>query len=103
MRLIPYFAFYERLQAALHSYTWSLRAQLKDTGIKVVELAPPAVQTDLNAPGLHDHGVPLQEFTDSVYAEFVAGKEEIAYGMAQMGMDAYRKQNEVPFNKMNGL
>jgi uncharacterized oxidoreductase len=34
-------------KAAIHSFTQSLRAQLKGTGVTIVELAPPAVETPL--------------------------------------------------------
>src|SRR6185312_15994897 len=64
-------------KAALHSFTLSLRHQLApggiasrevaSGGIKVIEIIPPAVNTDLGGPGLHTFGVPLNEFADSVF------------------------------------
>jgi uncharacterized oxidoreductase len=54
---------YSATKAAIHSYSLSLRHQLRDTNIKVVELIPPGVQTDL-MPGhaVNPHMMPLDEF-----------------------------------------
>lgn len=44
---LPVSPVYCAAKAALHSFTLSLRVQLKDTRVKVFELAPPATHTDL--------------------------------------------------------
>ena len=61
---------YSAIKAAIHSYTVSLRAVLKDK-IEVIELVPPAVQTDLT-PGQKTNArfMPLDEFADQVMTLF---------------------------------
>ena len=44
---LPISPVYCATKAAIHSFTQSLRVQLKNTSIKVFELAPPATQTEL--------------------------------------------------------
>ena len=55
---------YSATKAALHSYTQALRQALKGK-VEVIELAPPAVQTELT-PGqsTRDGYLPLDEFAD---------------------------------------
>jgi uncharacterized oxidoreductase len=61
---------YSAIKAAIHSYTVSLRAVLKDK-IEVIELVPPAVQTELT-PGqkTNERFMPLDVFADQVMALF---------------------------------
>ncbi|MBV9217478.1 MAG: SDR family NAD(P)-dependent oxidoreductase [Acidobacteria bacterium] len=88
-------------KAALHSFTASLRWQLKDTPVEVIEIIPPAVDTDLQAPGLHTFGVDVDEFADHVFKELEKGKIEIAYGTALAGSRASRDQLDETFERMN--
>src|SRR5437899_6671356 len=75
-------------KAALHSFTLSLRHQLANTAIEVIEIQPPAVNTDLGGPGLHTFGVPLDEFADAVMPRLERGDLEIAYGFAEQSSRA---------------
>ena len=55
-------------KAAIHSYTVSLREALKGR-VEVIELAPPAVQTELTPGQATREGYqPLEEFADQVFA-----------------------------------
>jgi uncharacterized oxidoreductase len=93
---------YSATKAALRSFTLSLRHQLAKTPIQVVEIIPPAVNTDLGGPGLHDFGVPLDEFADAAFARLKKGDLEIAYGYAEMASRASREELNAAFERMNG-
>jgi len=58
---------YNATKAAMHSWTQSLRHQLADTSIEVLELAPPAVATDL-LPGHAENpnSMPLADYIAEV-------------------------------------
>ena len=61
---------YNATKAAIHSYTISLREQLKGK-VELIELAPPAVQTELT-PGqsTREGYMPLDDFIDEVMTLF---------------------------------
>ena len=75
-------------KAAVHSFTISLRHQLKGSGVKVMELIPPYVATELGGPGktVRQGGpqpMPLPEFITQAMQELARDNEEIAIGDAR--------------------
>ena len=62
---------YNATKAAIHSYTLSLREQLKDSNVEVIEIVPPGVQTDL-MPGQADDPqmMPLEDYVAATMANF---------------------------------
>ena len=66
---------YSATKAFLHSWLQSLRHQLRDAGVEVLELAPPYVQTELGGPqqATDPHAMPLDDYADEVMALLDAG------------------------------
>jgi uncharacterized oxidoreductase len=88
-------------KAALHSFTLSLRYEVSGSGVRVVELIPPAVNTDLGGTGLHTRGAPLEEFADVVYSKLKRGDLEIGHGFSDQARLASRQQLDEMFDRMN--
>lgn len=64
---------YSATKAAIHSYSQSLRHQLRDTAVRVIELAPPLVATDLT-PGQRQkpNAMSLEDYIAESMALFAA-------------------------------
>ncbi|KAI4182181.1 MAG: hypothetical protein L6R41_006150 [Letrouitia leprolyta] len=96
-------------KAALHHWILVLRKQLRGSKVKIVELFPPAVQTELHdekhQPDIKNGGqigMPLDQFINEAYAGLAAGKEEVLVGDAIGWYDAFEPQRQQIFDKMAG-
>lgn len=74
-------------KAAVHSYTQSLRVQLKNSPVKVIELAPPAVKTNFNK-GQEElnssSAMDVNEFAKASIRGLERGQEEILPGLSRL-------------------
>jgi uncharacterized oxidoreductase len=84
---LPSAPIYCATKAAVHSYTQSLRFQLEDSGVEVIELMPPAVTTALSAD-LPEGGLVALITTDKLlkqtFAALKKGRLEIRPGQANL-------------------
>ena len=93
-------------KAAIHSFTISLRHQLRDTSIRVFEAAPPTTDTELDRSfaGEEEHayrGITAQEVAAAIMEGIKADTEEIIIGQAQRLYKAALRNSESIFNHMN--
>jgi len=82
---LPSAPIYSAGKAAIHSYTQSLRFQLEETGIEVIELMPPGVKTDMTVE-LAEGGVSVittDELVKQSFAALKAGAVEIRPGQSK--------------------
>lgn len=70
-------------KAALRSYTMALRAQLKGTGIHVLEALPPLVDTAMTA-GRGSNKLSPEECARQIIAAMEAGRDEANVGMVKI-------------------
>jgi uncharacterized oxidoreductase len=99
---LAFMSIYCATKAGLHSFTLSLRYLLKDTNIKVFEVAPPAVDTELgydhrgNAAPSHG-GISVAEFIAETMLALKNDELEAAIGTAK----GLKEKKELLFNMLN--
>lgn len=95
-------------KAAVHQLILCLREQLrgdeKFQNVKVVEILPPSVQTELHdakhQPDIKDgrsFGMPLVEFTEKAWQGLLEGKEDIPVGTSEVPYQGWEKERQKVF------
>jgi uncharacterized oxidoreductase len=82
---LPAAPIYSATKAAIHSYTQSLRFQLEETGVEVIELMPPAVKTDMTTELAEGGGtvISTDELVKQSFALLKTGTLEIRPGQSK--------------------
>lgn len=98
---------YSATKAGFHSFTVSLRHQLKNTRIKVFELIPPVVDTELDMGtrekrGIGNIGISPKEVADAAMEGLKKDEYEIAVGRAKGLAFGTKDEKEQAFKNMNG-
>jgi len=78
-----------------------MRQLLISKNIEVVEIIPPALNTDLGGVGLHDYAPPVSEFIESIFEQFKEGKTRLTFGMSEMMSKAGPDDLAIAFERMN--
>jgi len=97
---------YSATKAGLHAFSMALRHQLSKIGIRVFEVVPPAVDTELNPEGRAQRGnfkanLSPEEFTAAVMKGLEGDVLEIGYGMSAGMLTASRADLDKIFQQMN--
>jgi len=103
---VPKVAGYCASKAALHHLILCLREQIREEGVKVVEIVAPAVKTEL-----HDYegkdggavGMDLDEFIEVVWKGLEKGKDDVAVGMAEKVYEVFEQRRQGMFKGLAEL
>lgn len=102
---LPLSPVYCATKAAIHSFSQSLRAQLRGTGVTVVELAPPAVETPLfrgefEAEMRGEKGMDVKVLARKAITGIEMGKLEIRPGLSNILKAMSRLAPRFMFNRL---
>ncbi len=92
---------YSATKAFLHSFTLSLQYLLKSKNIEVIEMIPPALNTDLGGKGLHDAAPAVSDFIESIFPQLKEGKTELTFGFSETMTKAGPQDLKNAFDRLN--
>jgi len=88
-------------KAFMRSFTLSLRHMVKSKNIEVIEMIPPALNTDLGGKGIHDGHPAVSDFVASVFQQMKEGKTELTFGFSEARANANNETIAEYFSRMN--
>jgi uncharacterized oxidoreductase len=94
---------YSATKAFFHSFTLSLRALLLSKNIDVIEVVPPALNTDLGGKGIHDAFPPVSDFIDAIFTQLKEGKKQLTFGFTDAVSKAGQEVLQPVFARLNQL
>lgn len=102
---------YNGTKAWMHFWTMNLRTQLADTGVRVLEIAPPTVATDLhreradpddNKKEKNPNALTTEEFMSEVTRQWKAGETVLSAGMGKSVADRWYREFWPDYSKASG-
>ena len=94
---------YSATKAFLHSFTLSIQHLLKEKNIEVIEMIPPALNTDLGGKGIHDFAPPVSNYIEAIFKQLKEGKTELSFGFSEEGSKAGPEEIRKIFNRLNAV
>ena len=88
-------------KAFFHSFTLSTRHLLKSKNIEVIEIIPPALNTDLGGKGIHDFAPPVSGFIESIFQQLKEGKTELVFDFSAAMIKANPEELKAAFTRLN--
>jgi len=92
---------YSATKAFFHSFTLSLRESVKSKNMEVIEIIPPALNTDLGGKGIHDFAPPVSGFIEAIFTQLKEGKTTLTYQFTETVSKAGQEVLQPVFERMN--
>jgi len=92
---------YSASKAFFHSFTLSLRHTLKSRNIEIIEIIPPALNTDLGGKGLHNNAPAVSDFIETIFKQLEQDKTVLTAGFSETMIKAGPEDLQKTFDRMN--
>ena len=92
---------YSATKAFFHSFNQSIQHLLAAKNIEVIEIVPPALNTDLGGKGIHDFAPPVSEYIEVIFAQLKEGKTQLTHGFSEIVSKAGAEVLQPAFTRLN--